>query len=340
MRSGRVRLKLLTAVCLCLLSALVGASRVRAARQPAPVAPGFTSTRGPAPTVSSLPSQPRGAAPAAPAVEATLAAAGDLSCQPGSTTTLLACRSKEVSDQIVADARVNWFLALGDLQYEVGAPTAFDTAYNLTYGRVKAKTIPAVGNHEYGTANAAGYFNYFGAAAHPPNGWYSVDLSESWHLVVVNSNCALIGGCDAPSAQYAWLSADLAANTRPCVLAIWHHPHFTSSQRGGSTFMRPIWDLLATANADIVLNGHEHNYERFDPQRGDTTADPTSMREFIVGTGGRNTYPTTNTQPNSVVRSAGFGYLRLELQRSAYAWTFVPEPGSTTFNDSGSAICH
>jgi hypothetical protein len=314
---------------------------VRAARQPAPSAPGLSSTRGVATPVSALPVQPRGPAPAAPVVEATLAAAGDLSCEPGSTTTLLACRSQQVSDLIVADSSTNWFLALGDLQYETGATTAFDAAYNVTYGRLKAKTIPAVGNHEYGTANAAGYFNYFGAAAHPQtNGWYSVELSESWHLVVVNSNCALIGGCDAASAQYAWLSADLAANSRPCVLAIWHHPLFTSSPRGSNIVMRPIWDLLAAANADVVLNGHDHNYERFDPQRGDTTADATAMRELIIGTGGRNTYPATITQPNSVVRSPGFGYLRLQLQRSAYAWSFVPEPGSTTFTDTGSAICH
>ena len=123
-------------------------------------------------------------------------------------------------------------------------------------------------------------------------------------------------------------------------MAIWHHPMFTSSPRGSNAFMRPIWDLLAASEADVVLNGHEHNYERFAPQRGDTTADPNGMREFIVGTGGRNTYPMTNPQPNSEVRQFGFGYLRLQLRNRSYSWRFVPEPGSTVFTDSGTASCH
>jgi hypothetical protein len=309
----------------------------RANRVAAPTAPG--------PAIAG----PRGAAPTAPAVtspaigsvvEKRIAAVGDLACRPGDPTSSTSCRHKQVSDMLVADPLVDAFLALGDLQYDGGEPANFAAAYDPTYGRIKAKTIPVVGNHEYGTTGAAGYFGYFGAAAHPESdGYSSVELSPSWHLVVLNSNCTFIGGCDIASPQYQWLAADLAGSTKPCTIAVWHHPLFTSSARGGNTVMRPIWDLLTTNGVELVLNGHEHNYERFAPQRGDGTPDATAPRELLVGTGGRNAYPPTVLQPNSEVRQYGFGYLRLELRNRWYRFEFVPEPGTTVFTDAGAGTC-
>src|SRR4051794_38643141 len=273
-----------------------------------------------------------------PPAGVTVAAAGDLVCAPPGAPTSTTCHQQAVSDRILADPAVMWFLALGDLQYENGALASFESAYDASYGRLKAKTKPAPGNHEYGTNGAQGYFAYFGAiAGDPATGYYSFDVGSTWHIVALNSNCGAVP-CAAGSAQEQWLRADLAATTRPCTVAFWHHPRFSSNLHGDDATVAAFWIALSSAGAEVVLNGHDHGYERFEPQTPATAADPNGIREFVVGTGGRTLYTFGSPHTNSAVRIGTFGYLRLTLEPSTYAWQFVTETGDVT--DSGKGTCH
>ena len=231
----------------------------------------------------------------------------------------------------------------GDNVYETGTASEFANCYAPSWGRHKARTRPSAGNHEYEAAGASGYFGYFGAAAGDPlKGYYSYDLG-TWHVVVLNSNCAEVGGCDTTSAQGQWLQGDLAAHSNAaCTLAYFHHPLFSSgSDNGNDPEMRPIWDSLYAAGAEMVLNGHDHDYERFAPQTASGVADSArGIREFVVGTGGRSHYSFGTIRDNSQVRNSDtFGVLKLTLHPTSYDWQFVPEVGKT-FSDSGSASCH
>ncbi|MBV9453859.1 MAG: metallophosphoesterase [Rubrobacter sp.] len=231
--------------------------------------------------------------------------------------------------------------AAGDEAYESGTDTEFKGCYEPTWGRHKARTYPAPGNHEYYTANASGYFNYFGAAAGDSSkGYYSYNLGE-WHIVVLNSMCENVGGCGDDSPMLEWLKEDLAANSKTCTLAYWHHPFFSSGTHGNDARMEPTWEALYAANVDIVVNGHDHDYERFAPQDPNGTADSErGIREFVVGTGGANLRPFEEIKPNSEVRNADtFGVLKLTLYPARYDWQFVPVEGKT-FTDSGSGRCH
>ncbi len=197
------------------------------------------------------------------------------------------------------------------------------------------------GNHEYQSARAAPYFAYFGwRAGTPGKGWYAYDVG-TWRVYSLNSNCASVGGCGPGSAQETWLRADLAANPRLCVAAVWHHPLFSSGLHGNSAATRPLWQALYEAGADVVLNGHDHDYERFAPQRPDGRADPaTGIREFVVGTGGKGLRSFGTVRANSQRRkSTVLGVLKLELKSSSYTWRFVPASGSS-WTDTGSADCH
>jgi hypothetical protein len=246
-------------------------------------------------------------------------------------------------------SREGTIAALGDLAYRRGSPQQFAECYDPTWGTEKARTRPAVGNHEYGTRNAAGYFAYFQTAAGPAAaGYYSYDFG-SWHIIVLNSNCEEIGGCEAASPQGEWLRADLATHNALCTLAYWHHPLFSSgTTHGGDEAMRPAWRLLYEAGADVVLSGHEHNYERFAPQDPDGTADPQhGIRAFVVGTGGASHYPFGEPLPLSERRNAEtYGVLALSLQTQGYDWEFIPItsppdlPAAQPFTDSGSGACH
>ena len=268
----------------------------------------------------------------------TIAAVGDTACAPGSTVTATTCRQMAVSDRLVADTSVSQFLALGDLQYENGELAGFQSAYDASFGRVKAITKPMPGNHEYNTGGA-GYYAYFGTAAgDPAKGYYSYDIGTAWHVVILNSNCGTVS-CAAGSAQEQWLRADLAASDRPCTIAAWHHPRFTSGTgHTNELTVSPFWDALQAEGAEIVLNGHVHDYERFAPQLPDGTANAKGIQEFVVGTGGKSIYDFAAAQPNSLVRLTLFGYLKLVLGDKTYAWQLVDETGAV--RDSGSAACH
>jgi VCBS repeat-containing protein len=228
---------------------------------------------------------------------------------------------------------------LGDNVYPNGSEAEYNDCYDPTWGRHKARTIPIAGNHEYDTGTAAPYFNYFGAAAGDPDkGYYSTDLGN-WHIIVLNSECGEIGGCGPNDPQGQWLQADLAANPRTCTLAMMHKPLFSSTT--SSSAGQDFWTILYQANADVILSGHAHNYERFAPQDPNGVADPVNgIREFVVGTGGIS-HSSFGQQiaSNSVVRDDNsHGVLKLTLQPTSYDWEFIPIAGDT-FTDSGSANC-
>lgn len=235
----------------------------------------------------------------------------------------------------------------GDNVYTSGTYSEFLNCYNSNWGRQKARTKPAVGNHEYLTTAAAGYFDYFngigngtGAAGDRDKGYYSYNLGD-WHIVVLNSNCSQVGGCGAGSKQEQWLRADLAANPGKCQASYFHHPRFSSGSHGSTASMQPLWQALYDYGVDIVLSGHDHLYERFALQTPSGVSDSArGIREFIVGTGGKNHYLFSTVLPNSEVRNSDtFGVLKLNLHTDSYDWQFMPEVGKT-FTDSGTQSCH
>jgi hypothetical protein len=225
----------------------------------------------------------------------------------------------------------------GDIAYEAGTPRDFADCYDPSWGRLRSRTRPAPGNHEYATPNAAAYYAYFGTSAGPPGlGYYSFDLG-AWHIVSLNSNV----DAGAGSVQEQWLRADLAASTAHCTLAYWHYPVFSSGLHGNIAVMQDILRALYEFNADVVITGHDHDYERFAPQTADAVADPArGIREFVVGTGGRSLAPILLAEPNSERRYfGGYGVLRLELDAQGYSWEFVPVAAGVSV-DSGFGVCH
>jgi calcineurin-like phosphoesterase family protein len=231
---------------------------------------------------------------------------------------------------------------LGDDAYPNGSTENF-RVFDRTWGRFTGPRMhPAPGNHEYMTSGASGYFQYFGEAAGPSGlGYYSFDLG-AWHVVSLNSNYEFGVGVGAGSPQASWLQADLSAHSNKCTLAYWHHPLFSSGQNGDYPGMRPIFEILYNAGAEIVLNGHDHLYERFGPQAADGRGDPgRGIREFIVGTGGVNAdYRFVTTKPNSEQRITGQnGVLKLTLLSDNYQWEFVTAPNGAVA-DSGNGSCH
>jgi acid phosphatase type 7 len=268
-----------------------------------------------------------------------IAAAGDIACPPSRRVTASACH-QAVTALVLSRLRPTAVLPIGDEQYETGALDAFRASYAPTWGRFDAIAHPVPGNHEYAGSDATGYYAYFGArAGDPARGYYSYDLGR-WHLIALNSNCAIVS-CATGSAQLRWLRADLAAHRARCTLAYWHHPRFSSGLHGNEQPVAPLWRALYDAGADLVLNGHDHDYERFGPQTPAGRADARrGIREFVVGTGGVNHYPILIPRANSQRRNnATFGVLALTLHRDGYSWRFVAAAGSR-FTDSGTGRCH
>jgi hypothetical protein len=248
---------------------------------------------------------------------------------------------KQQGDEATAKLLANisgTVFTLGDNVYENGTAAEFANCYGPSWGTFKYRTKPSVGNHEYNTAGATGYFGYFGAkAGDPSKGYYSYNMG-SWHIVVLNSNCWKVA-CAAGSTQERWLRADLAAHPSKCTLAYFHHPRFSSG--GNNIEVAPFWKALYEAGAEVVLSGHVHAYERFAPQNPSGMADSAKgIREFIVGTGGKNLGRLDYLKPNSQVRNnTTYGVLKLILHSSSYEWKFVPIAGKT-FTDSGTKMCH
>lgn len=229
---------------------------------------------------------------------------------------------------------------LGDNAYPAGARVDFQNCYEPSWGRHKARTRPTPGNHDYGTAGAAPYFDYFGANAGTPGlGYYSFDLG-AWHIVSLNSNTPEVG-----AAQLAWLRSDLAASTAKCTLAYWHHPLFSSGPNSVNAAEAPIrayakqlFQVLYDANADLVMVGHEHLYERFAPQNPEGVADAArGIRQIIIGTGGVPLYDFQSIRANSEARLKVHGIMKLTLSSDRYQWEFLPVSGG---GDSGTQVCH
>ena len=277
------------------------------------------------------------------ATSPTIAAAGDIACDPGDASfnggagTARKCRMRATSDVLV-NLAPDAVLPLGDTQYNRAAASAYDASYRPSWGRLDKVAHPVPGNHEY-QRNPSAYYSYFGAAAGSAPGWYSWDLG-GWHLVALNSNCAAVGGCGPGSAEEQWLRADLAAHPTACTLAYWHHARFTSSVNGDDTEVAALYQALYDAGADVVLVGHDHNYERFAPLDPSGGSDPArGLRQFVVGTGGKSLDKFATVHPGSEVRSKTFGVLALTLNPTGYDWRFHAAAGSS-FTDTGSGACH
>jgi hypothetical protein len=236
--------------------------------------------------------------------------------------------------------------AAGDLAYEKGTDEEFERCYQPTWGKFKKRTKPAPGNHEYNGSDASGYFRYWGTqAGDPAKGYYSFELG-AWHIIALNTNCEAkaLAGCGEGSPEEVWLREDLAAHAKRCILAFGHHALFSSGisdKHARHTELRAFWEDMYAAHADLILAGHEHSYERFQPQDPNGQADPEhGILQITVGTGGRSHTFLGYAQPNSEVRNADtFGVLRLTLSPGKYKWEFVPEAGGT-FHDSGEGTCH
>lgn len=268
----------------------------------------------------------------------TLVAAGDVACAPGEPRTRFACHQLDTA-ALVARLNPRAVAVLGDTQYEAGSLADFEGSYAKTWGTFRDRTHPAVGNHEYGTPGAAGYFTYFGArAGRPGEGWYAYALG-GWHVVVLNANCDIVG-CRFGSPQQRWLAADLAAHPARCTLAYWHQPRFSSGLHGSDEALAPLWRTLQRGGADVALSGHDHDYERFAPQDAGGRLDRAhGIVQFVVGTGGKSHYPILFARRNSRAHASVFGVLALTLGRGAYRWRLVAEPG-VGFRDGGTARCH
>jgi fibronectin type 3 domain-containing protein len=282
-----------------------------------------------------------------------IAVGGDIACPPGKTVDASHCGQGRTG-AVVTAMDPDYVIPLGDSQYDTGSPAEYAGSYDPTgWGAAKAISRPAAGNHEYRTSGATGYYGYFGTnAGDPQKGYYSWDVpvpnAAPWHMIALNSECTVLGGgsisagCGATSSQDAWLESDLAAHKSQCTIAYWHRPRFSSSTTTpSSTTYNAFWNDLYAAGADLVLNGHAHDYERFAPQTSAGVLDPKGITEFIVGTGGEDFQTLGPGIANSAVSSASaFGALKLTLHASSYDYEFVPAAGYTLSDAASDIPCH
>ena len=249
-------------------------------------------------------------------------------------------RSDDAATAALVDGIPGTVFTAGDNVTDGGSAEEFTDCYAPTWGRFQGRTHPAPGDRDHATKDMAGYNGFFGVAA-KPNGtnWYAYDLG-TWHIIVLDSACDVVGGCGPDSAQGRWLAADLAASNASCTLAVWHLPRWSSGDNGSEASVAPFWTALYGAGADIVVNAHDNDYERFAPQDPDGRADGAKgIREFVVGTGGAplGTFPTTAA--NSELRLAvAHGVIRFVLKDGSYQWQFIPTTGEVT--DAGTGFCH
>lgn len=279
----------------------------------------------------------------------TVVAVGDMACDPADPdmkrdTKALGdrCRQQAVSDLAVA-LRPAYLIGLGDLQYETPTATAYRTVYGPSFGRLRDHTVPVFGNQEYRVQDASSFVTYFGKQVHDARGYWSQEIG-SWHLVVLNSNCsAVTGGCDNGSPQQTWLAHDLAQTGDKCVVAAWHHPRWSTGIAGSDPRTADLFRTLYAHHVELVLSGHEADYERFPPLNPDGAPDPQGVRQFVVGTGGQAHYrPDVVTHGGPAGAFADYdhhGVLELTLNRGSYSWRFHPLEAAAPTEDAGKATC-
>ena len=288
-------------------------------------------------------------------------AVGDIACSPVIPNPDGSPCKQSATEAVAERQHPSDVLVLGDNQYDAGSYSEYTgpLAYNATWGVFNPIVHPVPGNHEYGTSGAAGYFQYFGnngvttgVESNPTGGYYSFNVGSSWHIIALNSDCSDSGCVDGTygstsTAQLTWLQSDLAQNTRPCVLAMWHHPLVSSGWTYGSFGVAPLWNALYSAHADVVLNGHDHLYERYaqlglaaQNANGVPTAplDSNGIREFVVGTGGESLNGLSSMGAQPQASDSQFGVLALTLHASSYSWSFVNTSGNSL--DSGTTVCN
>jgi hypothetical protein len=223
----------------------------------------------------------------------------------------------------------------GDNAYMSGSMDEFQNCYHPTWGRHRGRTRPVPGNHEYSSSPAA-YYNYFGSSAGSSDGGFYSYAVGSWRVIALNSEIPSQPG----TPQLEWLKNELATRKSTCTAVIWHRPLFSSGRNGNNPDMKDVWRTIYDANVDVVINGHDHTYERFAPQDPDGRPDPSrGIREFVVGTGGAMLYEFTHVSPNSEARGAAWGVAMFTLSDGGYQWQFIPVDGAS-FTDAGSGTCH
>jgi hypothetical protein len=308
---------------------------VEVTHPPAALAPTGTPATGPLdPSGEPAPSAtPSSTGPAStPPDEPRILAAGDIA----------ACDSDgDEATAALLDALPGTIITLGDTVYPSATEATFRDCFDPSWGRHRDRIRPIAGNHDWDTGDLAAYLDYFGDAAVNEDGdpWYADDVG-TWQVIALASDCARVDGCDSDSPQGRWLADTLAASDARCTLAVFHHPRFSSGEHGPTEAVAPLWEQLHAAGVDVVLNGHEHDYERFGPQDPSGIADPErGIRQFIVGTGGIDLRPFQRVAANSELRaSVAHGVLELTLKDGAYDWTF--HAVGDAFVDRGTAFCH
>jgi hypothetical protein len=301
---------------------------VKAATATASAAPTATATETPLPTETISPTET--------ITPLTLVGAGDIA--------VCGALGAEITARLIEQFPGASVFTAGDNTNELTTqPASLKPCFDQTWGGFKERIRPAPGNHEYFYEGASDYFAYFGAAAGAPGqGWYSYGLG-GWHIVVLNSECDQVGGCQAGSPQETWLKADLAANPALCSLAIWHRPRFSSGYHGSDPVTQDLWKDLYAAGAEMVISGHDHDYERFAPMDAGGVLDPArGIIQFVVGTGGvpgPGAIRPTHAGNSQVIITGVYGVLKLSLRPDGYDWQFIPEPGKSE-GDGGIGKCH
>ena len=285
------------------------------------------ASRSPTPTPTPTPSPTP-----TPAPDASLVGAGDIAgCD---------WETDEATAALLDDVDGTIFTA-GDNVYPEGSEATYAECFDPSWGRHLDRIRPAIGNHDTQSGSSTAYFDYFGAAAVNEDGdpWYAYDLG-AWRIIVLDSDRCEDGDCDADSPQGRWLADELATTTARCTLAIWHHPRWSSGFHGNIEDVQPFWEQLYAAGTDVVVNGHDHDYERFAPldPNGDEDRER-GLREFVVGTGGVALRKFEDTQPHSELRLAvTHGVIAFTLKDGGYEWSWIPIDGDV--RDRGSATCH
>jgi hypothetical protein len=256
---------------------------------------------------------------------ASLAAAGDIACP------RRPCLSQRRTARLVRRLDPRAVLTLGDNQYDSGSLRDFRRSYRPTWGAFREKTHPAPGNHDYETTGARGYFRFFGAAAHGPRGFYAFRVGR-WRLFALNTE-------NRGRHQTRWLRRVVRRDDHRCELAYWHEPRWSSgTNHGGSSAVAAWWRILYRRGVDVVLNGHEHNYERFAKLTPRGRRSQRGIRQFVVGTGGNGLYPFGPAQRGSERRLRSYGVLSMRLEARSYRWRFHTVGGRIA--DSGHDRCH